>query len=133
MGDDDMRHELRERVDLLAAVLVDVHDEVGGRGGADFFDVGVLGAAHLGDARDGCARVDAEAAAADEVAGEAEVAEEFGEAGDEADDAGFALRGACWVPRASRSSLVRAWRILPPVRCKRSAGSCAPRRRGRGR
>ena len=44
-------------------------------------------------ARDGFARMDAEAAAADEVVGEAEVAEQFGEAGDEADDAGFALGG----------------------------------------
>jgi len=56
-----------ERIDLLAAVLVDVHDEMGGRGGANPVEVGVLGAAHLGDVPDDSSRVDAEAAAADEV------------------------------------------------------------------
>ena len=44
-------------------------------------------------ARDGFARMDAEAAAADEVVGEAGVAEEPGKAGDEADDAGRTFGG----------------------------------------
>ena len=92
VGDDDMRHEAGERLDLLAAVLVDVHDEVGGCGSTDFFDVGILGAAHLGDALDGLARMDAKAAAADDIVRESEVAEQFGEAGDEADDAQGAFR-----------------------------------------
>ena len=66
---------------------------MGGGGGADFFDIDVLGAAHLGDGLDDVARVDAEAAAADEAVGEAEIAEQLGEAGDQADDARLAGGG----------------------------------------
>ena len=150
VGDDDMRHEAGESLDLLAAVLVDVHNQMGGRGGADLLDVGILGAAHLGDALHGRARVDAEAAAADDILRKAEVAQQFGEAGDEADDARGALRrrvkdaegvaesGACCghggfydagFPPARESRL--------PLRTRgegvRFAGSCVRRRRGRGR
>ena len=69
------------------AVLVDVDDDVRRRELADPVDVDVLRAADLGDAPHDLARMDAEAGAPDELRGQAEVAEQLGDARHEPDDA----------------------------------------------
>ena len=48
MRDDDVRNERARGVDVLAPVLVDVHDEVRRRERAQAREVGILGAADLG-------------------------------------------------------------------------------------
>ena len=81
-------HERAQLLDRLEPVLVDVDDDVRRRELADPVDLHVLRAPDLRDRRDGLPRVDAEAGAPDELPGEPEVAEELGDARDEADDAG---------------------------------------------
>jgi hypothetical protein len=54
---------------------------------ADHIELGVLGAADLGHPAQRCARMDAEAGAADQAIDQTEVADEFGQARHQADDA----------------------------------------------
>ena len=84
MGDDDVRDELRERVGVLAAVLVDVDDRVGWCEFADALELDVLRPADLGDVSNRLPWMDAEARPPDQVLGEIEVADELGDAGDQA-------------------------------------------------
>jgi hypothetical protein len=87
MHDDDMRHEFHDFLDGVAAVFVDVGDQVGRRQLSDHIELGVLGAADLGHPAQRCARMDAEAGAADQAFDQTEVADEFGQARHQADDA----------------------------------------------
>ena len=87
MRHDHVGDEGRELLHDRAGVLVDVDDEVRRAQLADLGDVDGLRAAHLGHAPDGALRMDAEAGASDELVFQAEAEQEFGDAGDEADDA----------------------------------------------
>ncbi len=84
--DDDRRHEARDLLDRLAPVLVDVHDDVGRGKLPDPVDLDVLGAADLRDGADDVSRMDAEPGSADELRSEPEIAEQLGDARNEADD-----------------------------------------------
>ena len=92
MRDDDRGDERRELLHVLEPVLVDVDDDVRRRELADPVELDVLRAADLGDRADDLPRVDAEPRPPDELRREAEVAEELGDAGNEADDARVGAR-----------------------------------------
>jgi hypothetical protein len=86
MHDDDMGHETHDFLDHLAPVLVDLGNHMGRRELPQHVELHVLGAADLGNAAQGFLRVYAESGAADQLPGEVEVADQFGQARHQADD-----------------------------------------------
>ena len=123
MRDDHPRHERARRVDQLAAVLVDVDDEVRRPRRRQRGEVDVLGAADLRHAADAFARMHAEAGARDDAIGEAQREQQLGQAGHEAGDArlgaGDGVRdvrpiGARVGFRACPRAVPRAGHAAPP-------------------
>ena len=87
MGFQHMRHIGTQGLHRVSAVLVQVHDKVRGRKPADLFDIDRFGAAHLGDAANGLFGMNAIAGPADKPIHQAQVDQQFGQAGHKADDA----------------------------------------------
>jgi hypothetical protein len=102
MRDHHVRHEFGQQVHGRLLVLVDVDHHVGGRQLADLLDVHVLGAAHLGNVGHRVVRVDAEAGAPDDPARQAQLAQQFGDRGHQADDAGVRGRLVALPERVSQ-------------------------------
>ena len=103
MGDDDVRHKFGQSIDGRLLVLVDIDDQVRGRELADALDIDRFGAAHLGHARKRCARVGAKPGATHQPIGTAQFTHQFGEAGNQRDDARRA-HGALPAVRALRGA-----------------------------
>ena len=127
MGDDDARHERTGGIDDVAAVLVDVDDEVRRRERAQRREVRILGPADLRHAPDRIARVHAEPRARDDLLAEPQREQQFGEAGDEARDARCRARGH--VPDAGPVD-ERVAGGVSPHRAACACGPPAPGRRG---
>ena len=101
-----MRHEFHDGVHRIAPVFVDVGDDVGRRQAADDVELDVLGAADLGDAAQDFARVHAESGAADQAIGKAEVADQFGQARHQADDARRAVKAPVFAAERVDQQLI---------------------------
>ena len=87
MRDDQLGHEVTQRVEGFAPVLVDVEQHVGGPQAAQLREVHVLRAADLGHLAQLLDRVDAEAGARNQLLAQAQCDDQLGEAGHEAGDA----------------------------------------------
>ena len=92
MGHDHVRHEVRELIDRGFFVFVDIHDHVCRSKVANLSDVHALGAADFGHCLYVVFWMDAEPGPAYEAITYSKREEQFGDAGDEADDAGIGSR-----------------------------------------
>ena len=114
VGDDEVRHALREAFGGLTGVLVDVDDHMGGIEAAHPVDIDILRAADLRDRTQRLARMDAETSPTDELGGKAQIAQQLGDARYQADDARLGRRGV------RRPGGVDPWRHrLLPTRTRR--------------
>src|SRR6185503_15678374 len=98
MRHDYVRHEAREFVDRGFFVLIYVHDEVGRGKFANPFDVHALGAADFRHRPYPAVGMDAKTGAAHQTVANAEIEQQFGDAGNQTDDARICPR---WTVRSS--------------------------------
>ena len=107
MGDDHVGDDLRERVRVLPAVLVHVHDRVGRFERPDAIEARGLGAAHARDVRDAVAWMDAERCTSDHPIPDPEIEEKLGDARYEGDDSRAPGRGRVHRPRRVAQRRIR--------------------------